>query len=219
MNLERLSRLRQGVYRLAGAGFAYPTDDLIAAAAGSASVLDGFGLFEFSFGPAVARAGEALAESDSIEIEAAYLSLFEAGVGGAACAAEESVHRADPRTGGTAEILAELTRAYSRYGLKVDAIGSRSVDHISTEMSVMAMLCAQEAACHLADRPFGRVIRYEADFLGDHILRWVPSFARMVEESERHPAYSALAAAVRAFLSHERQLVPLIVEASTVYTA
>lgn len=212
MNLANVSRLRQGVYRLAGAGFAYPSDELIAAAAGTVKVLEPLGLFEFSFGPAVATAVETLAVADMDTLTAAYVSLFEAGVGGAACPAQESGHLGDARTGDVAKLQAELRQTYSSYGLTVGGVAA--VDHISTEMHVMALLCAQEAECHISGRPFAEVVNNQANFLTAHVLRWVPGFATMVESAQRHPAYSALSAATRAFIIHERQLIPMLLDTS-----
>ncbi len=214
MSLENLSRLRQGVYRLAGAGFSHPTGELIAAAGGTLAVLEELGLFDYSFAPAVTEAVEALAVADADEVAVAYVALFDAGVAGAACPPHESAHLGNSRTGEVAEIQSDLKRSYLRYGLRT-AVGSADmVDHVSTEMHVMAMLCAHEASRHGSNRPSDRAVRNQSEFLTGHVLRWVPRFTAKVRSTDRHAVYSALAGGLHAFLAHERQLLPLLVEAA-----
>jgi len=75
----------------------------------------------------------------------------------------------------------------------------------------MTMLCRREAELHSISASFGRVVSSQLEFLNSHMLQWVPGFARLVLAKQRHPAYTALAGAVSAFLAHERQLVPMLV--------
>lgn len=219
MNLEHLSRLRQAIYRLGAAGFSPPTQELLAACRGATEMLDSLGLFDYSFGPAVANATTSLAEADLDELSAAFVSLFEVGVSGAPCPPQESSHLANSRTGEVAQIQSELQRIYLRFGLRLDAGSTDMVDHISTELHVMSTLCGQEADRHTSSRPFDRVVRYEDEFLTEHLLRWAPAFTAMVRSADRHPAHNALADGVAAFLAHERQLLPLLVATSVELSA
>ena len=211
MTLESLSRLRQGVYRLLGAGFSYPTAEIISAAGGATTLFEGLGVFDYAFAPDVAKAAAALANAKLDNLGVAYVSLFEAGVGGVACSPHETAHRSDARTGEVPVLQAELKRTVLRYGLRLADSSEDLVDHVATELHVMAMLCHRQTQLHAASAPVGRVVSSQLEFLNSHLLQWVPGFARLVQAKKRHPAYTALAEAVSAFLVHERQLVPLLV--------
>jgi len=211
VTLERLSRLRQGVYRLFGAGFSYPTRDLLTAAGGAPALFEGLGVFDYAFGPDVHDAAIVLAEADLDELSVAYVALFEAGVAGAACPPSESAHRSNARTGEVATLQSELKRMVMRFGLRLDEDAEDIADHIATEMDVMAMLCRRETELRSGDESVARVLASESELLSDHLLRWVPGFSEMVREADRHIAYSTLASAVRSLLAHEKQLLPLLV--------
>jgi TorA maturation chaperone TorD len=214
VSLEDLSHLRQGVYRLAGAGFSPPDDELIAGVGGAVPVLDALGLFDYAFAPAIVEVVDALTASDSDGLAVAYVTLFEAGVGGAVCPPYESAHLGDSRTGEMAQIQAELKRTYLRYGLRVDGGPAGMIDHVATEMNVMAALCDLEAERDSSGRTFDRIALNQLEFLNDHLLNWVPQFTAEVHSANRHRFYTALAEAVDWFLEHERQLVPLLFESS-----
>lgn len=210
MNPEQLSRLRGGVYRLLGAGFSYPTPDMILAAGGTTGVLADIGLFDFSFAPDLATAADEFSRSDLEEISIAYVALFEAGVTGAVCSPYESAFRSDPRTGGVANLHSQLKRIIMRFGLKLDPGSSDAVDHVATEMHVMTMLCRRETEVRAGGRAIETVLAQQSEFLNRHVLAWVPSLAAKVHQIDHHPAYTALASATRSFLAHEKQLLPLL---------
>jgi TorA maturation chaperone TorD len=210
VSLEQLSRLRQGVYRLLGAGFSYPTTETVEAAGGAIAVLEELGLFDYAFAVDLAEATSSLAAAELTELEVAFVALFEAGVAGAACPPHESAYRSNARTGEVAGLRSELKRTILRFGLDLDDDSQDMVDHVATEMFVMAMLCRRESELHASTRPFGRVMSSQSEFLNDHILLWVPQFAGMVQARRPNPTYEALAAAIRSFLIHENQIVPLL---------
>ncbi len=212
MTFEQLSRLRGGVYRLLGAGFSYPTSEMISAAGGATGVLADMGLFDFSFAPDLAAAADQLSSSELGELSIAYVALFEAGVTGAVCSPYESAFRSDPRTGGVASLHSQLKRSILRFGLKLEAGSSDAVDHVATEMHVMTMLCRREAEMRAEGKPTETVLAHQGEFLDHHVLAWVPSLAERVHQIDRHSAYTALGAATRSFLAHEKQLVPLLAE-------
>jgi DMSO reductase family type II enzyme chaperone len=213
VSLEDLSRLRQGVYRLAGAGFSSPDDEMIAGVGGAIPVLDALGLFDYAFAPAITEAVDALTASDTDSLAVAYVTLFEAGVGGAVCSPYESAHLGDSRTGEVAQIQSELKRTYLRYGLVVDEGPAGLIDHVATEMHVMAALCELGAERESSGRSLDLIALNQLEFLSDHLLKWVPQFTARIQGADRHHFYTALAEAVHSFLEHERQLVPLMVDA------
>ena len=210
MSLERLGRLREGVYRFAGVGFSYPTAELLDAAGSTILVLDDVGLFDYAFALPVVEAAQALAEADLEDLKGAYAALFEAGVGGAACSPHATAYVADPRTGEVARMQAALRAIYRRFGFG-DAIGSADmVDHIAAEMEVMARLCADEMRRRAEDDDPTTAVRRQHEFVTGCLEPWIPTFTRRVAAADRHRAYTALASAVHAFIEHERELIPAL---------
>lgn len=173
-------------------------------------IFEDLGIFDFAFAADVAIAAEELSGADIEELSVAYVALFEAGVAGAACPPYESAYRSDPRTGQVAHLQSDLKRSILRYGLRIHDGSQDLVDHVATEMHVMAMLCRREAEVHATDRPADRAASHQEEFLNNHLFLWVPAFARRVGQIDRHRAYTALAVATRAFLAHERQMLPLL---------
>lgn len=173
-------------------------------------VLDEFGLFDFSYAGELVEACELIAGSDFDNLAVEYVALFEAGVSGVACPAHESAYRADPRTGQVAELVADLRRTVLRYGLALDEAKRDMIDHIGTELKIMAQLCRRESDNRDRRRPLEGALGQQDEFLREHLLLWAPAYAERVRQAERHPVYSTIANALVAFLEDERQLVPLL---------
>ena len=210
MNPEHLSRLRQGVYRLLGAGVSRPTSDLIETASAAPGLFDEMGLFDFAYAGDLVDACEALGAAGLEGLSVAYATMFETGVAGAACTPHESAFRADARTGQVAEVVAELKRTVLRFGLQLEDAQRDMVDHLGTELEVMASLCRREGERRSQDRSVDRVLAQQMEFLEDHLLVWAPAYAQRVIESKDHAAYTAVASALVSFLADERQIVPFL---------
>ena len=210
MSLERLGRLREGVYRLTGAGFSYPTADLLDAAAATVPALTDLGLYDYAFALPVADAAAALADSELRDLETAHAALFEAGVGGAACSPHFTAYVADPGSGDVARVQAELRAAYRRFGIGDAIADGDMVDHVAIEMEVMARLCADEVRRRVDDDQPSIALSRQAEFISQYLAPWVPTFARRVTEVDGHRAYTSLAMAAHAIVEHERELIPLL---------
>ena len=210
MNRDNLARLRQGVYHLLGAGFSTPTADTIGHTIASIPVLADLGLFDFAFSIPLVGYAEQVALADRNQLTAAYMALFEVGVGGASCPPTESAWLANPNKGDVAVIHSELRRTYSRLGLKPSGPRRDTIDHATVELDVMSSLCADEVCPSEAGRPIDRLRLHQRQFLQEHLNRWVPRFAQAVVRSDRHPAYTALARATHAYLLHDVELLIML---------
>lgn len=202
-----LTRLRQAVYRLAGAGFLAPSPQTTLGTAGSIPILSDLGLFDFPYSLALVDYIHRLADSDFDELTAAYMALFEVGVGGAACPPTESAWRSDARTGGVATLQSELRRTLLGYGLRPTSRAGHGVDHVSVELDVMSSLCAEEGNRLVEHRPTDRIRAAQRDFLSRHLGPWIPAFTAAVCATDRHPVYTALASATHALVVHDTELV------------
>jgi len=205
-----LARLRQGAYRLMGAGFAPPQPDRSEMIVGSIPVLADLGLFDYSFSLYLVDYARALAADDPGELAPAYMALFEVGVDGTPCPPTESAWLANPHTGDVAVILSELRRSYLRYGLRPTDSRSQRIDHATVEFDVMASLCGIEADRRAAGRPASGTVRHQIEFLGDHLGRWLPLLTKAVVRHRGHPTYTALALAAHALVTHDQEFLALV---------
>lgn len=210
------TRLRQGLYRLAGAGFLPPERARIEQIGPSVVLLCQYGLQSFVF--ATPWQDLALA-SEEVRIEAlagSYNATFEAGSAG--CPPVESAFTADPAPGSSAALHAELKRTYLRAGLRPETLFAGLVDHLAVELEVMAALCAQELEAYQrqdASRA-DRVLAQQRSFLGDHLAGWFPAFnTRLQATATAHSFYQALGRAVHAFILHDRELLDLAGDADS----
>ncbi|HSH11248.1 MAG TPA: molecular chaperone TorD family protein [Ilumatobacter sp.] len=209
MTTGELHRLRHGVYRVLGAGFAPPAADFLAVAPEAVNVLDELGLFDYAYAPHIADVLHEFADADPDELHRAYATLFETGGDGDVCMVRESAFRGDPRTGESARVLADAVAAQRNLGVEPPR---ENVDHASTELASMASACRR-----LADVVDDRTLtiarlRAQDDFLRTHLLRWLPALGRQLDERSPHPAFAKLGAATVAVLTHERQHLPLLLQ-------
>ncbi|NND73789.1 MAG: hypothetical protein HKN44_02180 [Ilumatobacter sp.] len=212
MSLQRLARLREGIYRFVSAGFSYPTTELLEVAAGTVPVLDDLGLFDYAFALPVVEAAQTLADTDLDDLRVAHAALFEAGVGGAACSPHATTYLADPRTGGVARMQSELRAAYRRLGFGDDLGPGDMVDHVATEIEALARLCAAEVRTRDDGGDPAHALYQQLDFLVIHLAPWIPVFTRQVAAVDRDRAYSALATALHAFVEHDRELLRALLQ-------
>jgi TorA maturation chaperone TorD len=210
VSLERLGRLREGVYRFTGAGLSYPTAELLDAAATTVPVLAELGLFDYAFALPVVDAAEELADSELRDLEIAHAALFEAGVGGAACSPHLTTYVVDPGSGDVARVQVELRATYRRFGIGDAIADGDMVDHVATEMEVMARLCADEVRRRVDDDEPAIAVRRQAELITRYVAPWIPTFANRMTEVDGHRAYTSLAIAAHAIVEHERELVPLL---------
>lgn len=84
---------------------------------------------------------------------------------------------------------------YARYGLEVSDWRMRTDDHLAHELDFVAALLGR-----------GELVA-AARFLDEHLLVWVPEFARAVAQRADTPFYAALAYATAAWLERVRELL------------
>jgi TorA maturation chaperone TorD len=92
----------------------------------------------------------------------------------------------------TAQVGGATTRvvldAYQAAGFPI-AQKAESGDHIGVELNFLGFLCRREAAAEQAEK--AAVRRQIADFVDDHVGRWLPAFVHALN-NQRHPFFSAL---------------------------
>ncbi len=101
--------------------------------------------------------------------------------------------------------LADLAGFYRAFGLEIAGDKNGRPDHISVECEFMSALCAKEAYAQAQGDKGNADICFDAErtFLRDHLARWLPAFARHVEEADADGFFGALARFADAFVKAE----------------
>lgn len=210
-----LARLRQGLYRFFAVALAPPEPARIDRLGSAADLLEDLGVDTLAFAQPWREMRGALATLPPFEeLAVQYVSLFEtAGIQREAlCPPVESYYVASARAGGPALVTADLEREYRRLGIKLaDGLG-HGLDHISPQLELMALLCAEEAtAGESGDLESVAAWNQEQQkFADDHLSRWVPRFTARIRENAPLGFYRALVLTLEAFLDHDRELLRLL---------
>ncbi len=129
------------------------------------------------------------------DYEAAYLSLFEVGLPEPAVPLlESSHHRAVPPQ----QIVLDCVNFYAVLGLRQQG-SSYPADHLVTQLEFLAAArFAREAAADAEKR--SELLRLERDFIGRHLLIWLPRAVAKLEKLDP-PLFPPLLRLVHAFLA------------------
>ncbi len=215
--MEDLARFRQAAYRFLGALFMYPDAERFRELVGVARVLardKTFAVFPF-FQP-WQRLTRFLTRQNGgpplDQIEQEYVRIFLANSAGVPCPPFES-YWSDPGGQAAAWVPLQLRREYAEVGLVPSPAVSQVPDHVTVELEFMAFLCAREAeAWARKDVGLGlETLRREHGFLGKHLGRWFPTFAREVIRADRTGLYALAAEAAAAFMHHDSDLLSLLI--------
>ncbi|MDR7478084.1 MAG: molecular chaperone TorD family protein [Armatimonadota bacterium] len=209
--MKALAQLRQAIYRLLAALFLYPTEARRRALVEVPRVLEPERvLAAFPFFLPWERLLRALADLPaSTVLQEEYVRLFTPGFDGCRCAPYESAYHCGQ--GGSASWLcAELEREYAFVGLALSNDPHEPADHLAVELEYMAFLCGREAeAWGRGTEEARELLDRERNFLNRHLVRWVPEFARSLQDQEAAAVYRAGAAACEAFVLQDLDLVCL----------
>lgn len=101
--------------------------------------------------------------------------------------------------------LADVAGFYQAFGLEIAHGASGRPDHIAAECEFMATLCAKEAYAYSQRDGTNADICLDAErtFLRDHLGRWLPAFARHVQEADGDGLFGAFAWFADAFVKAE----------------
>lgn len=158
----------------------------------------------------LAESAEALAVTLRPEAFDPFLSAFVAAFGHAArgaCPLNEIEYgdiKADPLF--QPHRLADLAAFYRAFGLEVVENAGERQDHLSMELEFMCVLVAKEAYAleyQLDSEELDLCRDAQRKFLGEHLGRWTPAFARRLAATTDNPTLRALADFIRLFVENE----------------
>ncbi|MBK8638289.1 MAG: molecular chaperone TorD family protein [Chromatiaceae bacterium] len=95
-----------------------------------------------------------------------------------------------------------VATAYSEAGFE-DTSPCGPCDHIASELRFLASLCNAEAEA-TANGETGEAVwarERQSDFLGAHLLKWVPHYCQELARQSREPLYAALARVTGAIIA------------------
>lgn len=105
------------------------------------------------------------------------------------------------------EVMADIAGFYRAFGLDAGDDDRERVDYVGVELTFMQWLCLKEAyaAEHRAAEALDVGRRAQRSFLVDHVLCWMPAFARRVATVAADDPYAAIGDGLSAWLDHERR--------------
>jgi DMSO reductase family type II enzyme chaperone len=189
---------RSRLYRLLADGFLYPDQAFFAALQAGRyrdEVIAACEPLAYGLEPAF----DGLVASGSyIDFQAAYLRLFEIGLGVPPCPLYSGIYR-----GGRKAVMEELVRFYNFFGLSTQQGAGELPDHLATELEFMHFLAFKElAALHRAEDP-SSYRRAQHDFLERQLVSWLPELEARVGRLTPPPFYAALTMLANAFIHGE----------------
>lgn len=214
-SLSSVARARSYLYALAARALSHPSEDqpqAIRALADRLAGIDGMAACLAIPGQWRALIGAAsdLASVDFSDLEARYISLFEAAAPGVPCPPYESAWLGEGVQPGL--LYADVERAYARGRVTPTAAGD-APDHVAIELEFIALLCHREAAAwrrrDAADA--GAVLRVARSFFERHLVAWLPQFSAALVD--RDPVFwGPLAEPLVEIVLHDRHFVTALAE-------
>lgn len=104
-----------------------------------------------------------------------------------------------------AQQMADIAGVYRAHGLTVGGARRERPDHVAVELEFMAFLTAKEADAllHLGPDQVRMCREGQALFLGEHLGRWTPLFARRLADRADGGPYRAVAEVLEAWIAAE----------------
>jgi TorA maturation chaperone TorD len=119
------------------------------------------------------------------------------------CPPFASACRGEALLGGRARTRLEEFLARNGLVLTEELMRIPSPDHVAVELAVLAMLHDRAAAAEEGSEARAQVSRALTEFLGGHVLPWVPDWLHGVEAHAAHPLYRGAAQLGLALLEWE----------------
>ena len=83
---------------------------------------------------------------------------------------------------------------YARFGLQLERLNNEPDDHIGIELSFVAHLASRALQAQNVDQPaFEELLQAQRDFLTEHLLRWGPTWAKLVKQQAETDFYRGIA--------------------------
>lgn len=179
---------RSRLYQLLAAGFAFPEEDLHAAARdGTYAQAIAEVLPALPYGIDASDLERLRTDLDYTTFQSEYIRLFDVGAPAPPCPLYGGVWAGDRM-----KVMEDALRFYHFFDLRLSPELRELPDHITTELEFLHYLtfCEAEAREHGEDP--GSWVRAERDFLARHPCKWVPRMARKLAAQDPPAFYAGL---------------------------
>jgi DMSO reductase family type II enzyme chaperone len=197
---------RSQTYRLLSTAYLYPGESIYAQFvewSGSHMVVETLPVSYFASGGCLAALRAALDQTDVEALQAEHRRVFGPIISNECPPYETqygSIHIFQQ-----SQDLADIAGFYRAFGLDVSDRSRERVDYIGLELEFMSFLAYKQAYAltyHGADKA-DICMDAQRKFLQDHLGRWAPLFAMLLQRKAESGFYHALAALTAAFLAFE----------------
>jgi TorA maturation chaperone TorD len=194
----------------------YPDEERLKRATTAATLLQEQNsiLVRFAFFPQWQRLFTVLtALPDHRTLEEEYVQVFLHHPERAPCPPYESMY-VNPGGQAAGWVIVSVEREYAAAGLTLSPFLKELPDHAAVELEFMSFLCSQEADAwsRKAVNKGIQALERQAAFLEQHLIRWFPVWAKGVAAIGGEGIYTVVAETARAFLSHDQDLINLLLE-------
>ena len=194
---ERAAAARSRLYQLLAEWVRFPWQDFHAAAVAgelAPAAAEAISALPYSLGVAEHLSALAQVEPDYDEFQAAYVGLFDVGMGGPPCPLYGG-----PWGGDRHEAMAEALRFYRFFGLTLSTEERDLPDHLGTELEFLHFLAFKEVEALHSGADAGSYQRAARDFLLRHPAKWLPRALAKLEKVGAPPFWSGLLSLVTAY--------------------
>ena len=194
---ERAAAARSMLYQLLAEWVRFPWQDFHAAAVAgelAPAAAECIAALPYALGVSEHLAALASVEPDYDEFQAAYVGLFDVGMGGPPC----------PLYGGTwggdrQKAMEEALRFYRFFGLTLSTEERDLPDHLGTELEFLHFLAFKEVEALHAGVDAGSYRRAARDFLLRHPAKWLPRALAKLDKVGAPPFWRGLLSFVAAY--------------------
>ena len=126
----------------------------------------------------------------------------------------ESIYR-DPDHLYFSQETQEVRNAYRMHNLLPKDLGHQPDDHLGLELDFLHKLCeaARDKAKMADETGLVEILKDQKAFLDEHLLRWVPDWARDVMKNAETDFYKGMAELLEAYLNLDVQIIEELLEA------
>ena len=207
-----LARIRQGCYRALSSGYSRPIPELTEEIRSGLVALEDLGVGMFSFASQLRQWDVALGDAEHEAMGAEFVRLFGAGMDGAVCSPLESQHLGVNLVGDAARHAGRVEDLMRRSGFEADA-EARPPDHLGVELELASALCDAEATARADGDTAETWLEWQQELV-DVMAMWVPGFSDTVVDRDRVGVFGALSRATSAFVTHEYDVVRVLIAAA-----
>ncbi len=147
-------------------------------------------------------------EIDDLKLKVEYTKLFITSYPKVPCPPYESVYRTEDRLT-MRESTLDVLRFYNRFKLNLSEEFKEPPDHVAVELEFMYFLTSEEVKAWRKGNQTEayRYLEAEAEFLSNHLIKWIPNFCRCVKENGKILFYKSVTCFLEKFTEMDLKFI------------